>query len=285
MSPLSYAVITPSFRLDLERCRLLSDSVTRYVAPHVRHYIIVDRRDVAMFKPLVTPRTTLLVVEDIVPPWMFRVPGIRRFWFSLRTRPLKNWILQQIVKISVPSVVPDDVLLYTDSDTFFIAPFDPRSLERDGKVPLFVETRQRGLIRDNDKWHNVSADLLGLAKDAGYDTNYVGNVITWRRQTALKMREQIEATTGHRWELALAPLNAFSEYILYGMYAHRVVGATSGQWDDGTLRTLTYWRTNPLSVAQLRELKATQQPYHHSAMVSAKSRTLVEDIRKVFWEQ
>ena len=100
MSPLSYALVTPSFRLDFERCRLLTESVQQWVAPHMRHYIIVDRRDAKMFSPLVSNRTSLIVVEDIVPRWVFRVPGMQRFWLSLRTRPLKNWILQQIVKIS-----------------------------------------------------------------------------------------------------------------------------------------------------------------------------------------
>lgn len=283
MSSLNYALVTPSFRLDLERCRLLTDSVERWVAPHVRHYLIVDRRDVQMFRPLVSARTELIVVEEIVPRWLFRVPGMRRFWFSLRTPPMKNWILQQMVKISVPSAVKEDVLLYTDSDTFFIAQFDPRSLERDGKVPLFVEPGQRGLIQNNDKWHDAAAGLLGLPQEHTYDTNYVGNVITWRRQTALTMRSRIEETTGRSWELALAPLSAFSEYILYGMYSHHVMKEDSGQWDDSVLRTLNYWRTAPLSVTDLKSFKATQQPYHHSVMISAKSRTSVEDIRTVFW--
>jgi hypothetical protein len=224
-----------------------------------------------------------LVVEDIVPRWVFRVPGLNRFWLSLRTRPLKNWILQQMVKISVPGVVTEDVLLYSDSDVFFISPFDPRSLERSGAVPLFVETGQRGLIRSNDRWHDVAARLLGIPGEiGGYDTNYIGNVITWRRKTALAMCERIEEVSKKTWPLVLAPLNAFSEYILYGMFAQRVLGSDSGQWDDGVLRTLNYWRTDPLSVQALSELKASRQPYHHSVMISAKSKTPVADIREVF---
>jgi hypothetical protein len=237
-----------------------------------------------MFKQLASRRTTILVVEEIVPRWLFRVPGLHRLWLSLRTRPLKNWILQQIVKIAIPGTATEDVLLYADSDVFFVAPFDPRSLERSGAVPLFVETGQRGLIRSNDRWHNIAASLLGLPRESGgYDTNYIGNVITWRRATALAMCRRIEEVTKKIWPLALAPLNAFSEYILYGMYTQRVLGASSGQWDDGVLRTLNYWKTQPLSVDALRELKASSEPHHHSVMISAKSRTSVEDIRKVFF--
>lgn len=284
MSTLTYALVTPSFRLDLQRCELLVESVESWVASHVRHYIVVDRRDVPLFRPFASQRTQILVVEDIVPWWMFRAPGLRRVWLSLRTRPLKNWILQQIVKISIPGVVSEDVLLYTDSDVFFQARFDPRSLEHGGDVPLFVETGQRGLIRSNDRWHEIAARLLGIPVDAdGYDTNYIGNVITWRRETAVAMCRRIEEVAGKFWPLVLAPLNAFSEYILYGMFTHRLLGSRSGQWDDGVLRTLNYWQTQPLSYAELQKLKAASQPHHHSVMISAKSRTPVSDIRKVFF--
>jgi hypothetical protein len=283
MNALTYALVTPSFRLDLQRCELLVESVQARLASHVRHYIVVDRRDVPLFKHFESDRTRILIVEDIVPWWIFRAPGLRRFWISLRTRPLKNWILQQIVKLSIPGVVSEDVLLYADSDVFFIAPFDPRSLERAGKVPLFVETGQRGLIRSNDHWHGVAAKLLGIPQDPdGYDTNYIGNVITWRRQNALALTRRLEEVAGKAWPLTLAPLNAFSEYVLYGMFAQRVLGESSQQWDDPQLRTLNYWLTQSLSYDELAQFRATSEPHHHSVMISAKSRTPVPEIRKAF---
>jgi hypothetical protein len=282
MSPYSYALITPSFRLDFERCKLLVESAERWVAPHVHHYLVIDRRDVPMFSPLGSSRTSILVVEDIIPPWLFRLPGTRRFWFSFRTLPVRNWILQQIVKLSIPSAVEKDVLLCTDSDTFFVAPYDPRTLERDGKVPLFVETGQRGLIKSNDEWHRVAASLLGMEPEPSYDTNYIGNVIPWRRDTGLALQRRIAEVAGKPWQLALSQQMVFAEYILYGMFSHRMPEHSAGQWDDGTLRTLTYWGTTPLGIAGLEELKAQRLPHHHSVMVSAKSRTPVADIRKVF---
>jgi hypothetical protein len=282
MSSYSYALVTPSFRLDFERCKLLVESAERWVAPHVHHYLVIDRRDVPMFRPLASSRTSILVVEDIIPPWLFRLPGTRRFWFSFRTLPVRNWILQQIVKLSIPSVVEKDVLLCTDSDTFFAAPYDPRTFERDGKVPLFVETGQRGLIKSNDEWHRVAASLLGMEPEQSYDTNYIGNVIPWRRDTGLALQRRIAEVAGKPWQLALSQQLVFAEYILYGMFSHRVPEYSAGQWDDGTLRTLTYWGTTPLDIAGLEELKARQLPQHHSVMVSAKSRTPVADIRKVF---
>jgi hypothetical protein len=90
------------------------------VVPGIGHYLVIDRRDVPLFRPLLNSRTELLVVEDLIPHWLFRVPGMRRFWISLQTRPVKNWVLQQIVELSVPAAIREDVLLYADSDMFFI---------------------------------------------------------------------------------------------------------------------------------------------------------------------
>ena len=282
MNELNYAIVTPSFRLDFERCRFLVESVARWVDPGVRHYLVIDRRDVPMFRPLVTGRTEVIVVEDIVPGWLLRIPGFRRFWFSLLTRPVKNWILQQLVKLSVPSAVSEDVLLYADSDMFFVAPFSPRSYEREGRVPLLFESGQRGLIPSNDRWQAVAAKLLGLPVERDCDINYVGNVIWWRRANVLKALQRVNEVTGRSWQRAIAPLTGFSEYILYGVFCHRVLGEQAGHWYDDVDHTLTYWGTSPLDIAKLQQLKEKRAPHHHSAMISAKSHTSISDIRKVF---
>ncbi|WP_422742546.1 DUF6492 family protein [Mycobacterium sp. WMMD1722] len=282
--PLSYALVTPSFRLDVDRCAMLVESVERWAAPYLRHYLVIDRRDVPMFRSFESSRTQILIVEDIVPNWLVRIPGIRRFWFSFRTRPVKNWILQQIVKLSIPNAVDDDILLYTDSDVFYVAPYDPRADERDGKVPLFIETGQRGLIRNNDHWHAVSSRLLGLPVEPSYDTNFIGNAICWRRDNVLEMQRRMESVAHKGWERAVAPLGGFSEYILYGVYATQVLGDASGHWHDDTIRTLNYWDPVPLDLTGLEEFKARLTPEYHSVMVSAKSRTPVADIRKVFFQ-
>ena len=283
MNSLSYALVTPSYWMDVERCRLLVESVERWVTPGLRHYIIIANRDVPLFKPMIAARTNLIIVEDIIPKWLFRIPGLRRFWISLRTRPVKNWILQQIVKLSVPAAVGEDVLLYADSDMFFISPFDPHSFERDNKVPLLLETGQRGLIRSNDEWQAVCSRLLGLPVEEGEsDINYVGQLIWWRRLNALAAVRRVEEVTGREWQRAIAALSGFSEYILYGLHSHKILAENSGHWSDGIARTLCYWGTTPLDLKALEALSARRTPEIHSVMVSAKSGTAMDDIWKVF---
>jgi hypothetical protein len=282
MKSLSYAMVTPSYWKDVERCRFLVETARSWVAPGVRHYLVIAHRDVPLFKSMLHSGVDMIVVEDIIPRWLFRVPGLRHFWLSLRTRPVKNWILQQIVKLSVPGAVSEDVLLYADSDMFFIDHFDPRSFERDGKVPLLFETGQRGLIPANDMWQITAATLLGIPPEEDFDVNYIGQLVWWRRENALGALRRVAETTGRDWQQAIAPLSGFAEYILYGIYSHRVLGPASGHWYDDTHRTLNYWGTTPLDLKALEAMRSSRTSQCHSAMVSAKSGTAVEDIRKVF---
>jgi len=282
MTSTTFALVTPSYWMDVERCRFLLETAERWVPEDVHHYLIIANRDLHLFRPMLTRRTTLIVVEDIIPKWLFRLPGIRRFWVSLRTRPVKNWILQQIVKLSVPAAVTEDVLLYADSDMFFIAPFDPRTFEKDGEVPLFAEPGQRGLIPSNDAWQVVCANLLGIPVQKDFDLNYVGQLIWWRRQHAMGAVQRVQEHCGRPWQQSIASLSGFSEYILYGLYVDQALGAKSLHWHDPMVRTLCYWENDPLDLPALEAFKAKRQPYHHSAMISAKSGTSILDVREAF---
>lgn len=264
---------------------MLSESVAKWVAPDVVHYVIVDRRDEQLFQQIASrPRTRLMIVEDILPKWIFRVPGIPRVWMSLLTLPVRNWILQQIVKLSIANHVAEDVMLFVDSDTFFYRPYDPASEHRNGRVPLFIETGQRGLIPGNDRWHQAAADLLGLPKQETYDTSFIGNNICWRRDHALALQAHVAKVSGKSFVRTMAGQISFSEYVLYGMFVTEVLKEKSGQWHNAVTETLCYWDTTPLDETALRSFKQQLEPHHHSVMVSTKSGTPVSLIRKVFFD-
>ena len=282
---LSYALITPSFRLDRDRCALLVASVERHVAKHVTHYLVVDRRDVPLFEGMLGQRTKLLVVEDLLPWWIHRIPGVRRFWWSWRSPPVKNWILQQVVKIATANAVPEDILLYVDSDTFFIRAYDPKELERDGLVPLYVERGQRGIVRKNDEWQNAAGHLLGMPEQSGHDTNFIGNVICWRRANVLKMQDYLSSQSKKSWMLALFGTSVFSEYVCYGRFVLEVLKGDNGHWSDPVVRTHSYWGTTPLSRDDLMRLKGAVGQQCHSVMISAKSRTEIQIIRDIFFQR
>lgn len=277
---LTYALVTPSHAPDFERCRVLVESVRRHAAAF-DHHLVVDRCDLRLFAPLAGPRTHVLTTEDVIPSWLHRVPFFPKWWLNLTGRPTRGWIVQQIVKLSVDAFTRADVLLFCDSDCFFIRPFDPHAAERDGRVPLFVETLPRH-VDFNAVWLARAAEVCGLPLEPGCRRNYVSNAVTWRRANVLALHRRIEEVTGRPWAEALCALPTLSEYTLYGVFCERVLGAASGQYADSHINILPYWDPTPLDEPALAALRARLRPEHVGVMVSSKSGTPIAAIQRAF---
>jgi hypothetical protein len=258
------------------------ETAAAYVAPHVKQYVIVDRRDESLFVPLRGARVEIVLVEDVVPWWIRRVPLAGRWWLSLKTRPIRNWMLQQIVKLSVAATIPADVLIFVDSDVFFVRPYDPVASVKDGKIPLFREYGEPLRMDFNTRWHEVGAELLGLPRQQEYLTSYVGNLITWRAQNVRLLQERITRIADRSWIERLSRLPAMSEYVLYGMFCEHVLRDDSGHYPESTISSLCYWNNERLDADGLESLRRELRPEHVAVMVSAKSRTSVDTIRRVF---
>jgi hypothetical protein len=276
----SYAVITPSHAPDLERCRVLAESVRRH-APSIDHYVIVDRRDERHFASLRGPRTHVVVKQDVLPFWLVQVPTFPKWWLNLQGRPTRGWIIQQIIKLSVDVVTRADACVFVDSDAFLVRRFDPRAAERDGKVPLFKEV-QPAEDQHNAEWHATAARLLGLPRQQSYRTAYVAQAVTWLRANVMELHRHLERTTGRGWIESLCSLHTMSEYVLYGMFCEDVLGERSGHYLDDTTHTLNYWSTRQLDDEDLDALRGLLRPEHIGVMISARSSTDVAAIRRVF---
>ena len=280
----STALITPSFRGDFERCRLLLESVQRFVPTEVSHHVVVDRRDVALFEPVTGGRTQLCVVEDVVPRWLRRAPTWMPFgtsvWLNGRGRPVRNWMLQQIVKLSTNVFASADEFIFVDSDVFFVAPWKPET----GSTLFREEGPEMGTYFNTD-WHHVAHRLLGLEAPTSEQirVGYVGNLLSWRRDVLEQLQMRLQQVSGRHWVQCLTGLPTLSEYVLYGVFVERVLGfEAAGQAPDNTIACATEWGTVPLGVAELEQFRATIAPHQVSAMISAKSGTDVAAIRQVF---
>jgi hypothetical protein len=216
----SFAVVTPTYLPDLARCEILAESLDR-MAPHIPHYLIVDRCDRSAFSHLERGRRRLVESEALVGKWMWRMPGRKAFWLSLKAPPVRGWIIQQILKIGVIEAIPERTLVYCDSDTAFLRPFDRDDLLIEGKVGLLDVDFADDDIR---RWTAVARRLLGLSQHDGDYHGHVGNMICWNRETVKAMQQRIEATTGMNWQIALARTSSFSEYMLYGIFVREVLG-------------------------------------------------------------
>ena len=53
---LSIALVTPSYKPDFERCKLLTESVECCLQGDVTHYLVIDRKDFHLFKQLTSSK-------------------------------------------------------------------------------------------------------------------------------------------------------------------------------------------------------------------------------------
>ena len=278
----SYAIVTPSWAPDFERCRLLAESVRRHLPEGVHHYILIDRCDKSLFACLEGSRTHLILKQDVLPKWLIHVPRRRKWWISLKGLPVRGWIIQQLAKLSVNKAVVADVYIFVDSDAFFMRDYDPASTIVDGKLPLFRQQKEEVRVAWNIRWHQVAARLLGLEPRDSYDTSYVGHAMYWKRENLEKLQARIQEVTGKPWISAVARQLYLSEYVLYGVFVEHILGDSSGQYFRSSEESLNYWSESPIDEAGLRELKSNIAPNVSLVMVSAKAPVSVEAIRRVF---
>lgn len=243
----SVAMVTASYAPDFERCRLLCETMDRFVTGHGKHYILVEHRDVALFKQLEGPRRQVVDERDLLPGWIRPFPdptnlGRRRLWLSPRTMPLRGWHAQQLRRIAIASHLEDDALFYVDSDVTFLKPFDCASLWRGGDLRLF--RRDGDLLRpvpgDQRIWSANAGKLLGLPVTSAEGHDYVGTLIAWRRETVIGMCSHIERLSGRHWIAAIGRERRFSECMIYGRYADEVVGG-EGFFHDGAELCRIHW--------------------------------------------
>ena len=286
MSQLKSCIITPSFKPDFERCRLLSESMDKFALAPIHHYIIVDQKDYKLFQQFEASNRTVLTVESILPWWIFKIPVLKNGWFSLKTIPIRNWLIQQIVKLEVANWISEDILIFVDSDVVFVRPFEHNQFVKDGRVRLFRETVPLAVwgkeTAIQSKWFRTVHTLLDLPPfiefgDRGFVTNYIGNFITWKRDNILQLHEYIEELTQKSWIESIPNLWHFSEYTLYGVFVEQVLKEQSGHYFDPRKVSYDYWKTEALSKQELQDMFQDIPPECFSVMISAKSKTPVDD--------
>lgn len=246
------ALMTPTYRGDLDRFELLCESIDRFVSGYERHYVIVNDDDLPFFARFETSRRTVLPSSRFLPTWLRALPPFvsrkgRRTWWSFRSGPLHGWHIQQLLKISGILQLPHQRFCIVDSDNVFFRPFDVAAYAGADTIPLYVD---RKAIRAEAPLHAVwvrNCDrLLGGTATAFPADDYIGNALVWDKSTVRDMTATIEAVTGTPWAVALGKARSFSEYILYGYFVsqspthratHRLTtqSLASSHWEHDTL--------------------------------------------------
>lgn len=277
MKKISFGIITPSYIRDFERCKLLSESIDKFSLSPVKHYIIVDRKDFKLFQQLRSSNREILTVESILPWWIKKVSIFRNGWLSLKTIPLRNWIIQQIVKLAIAEYITEDVLAFVDSDVTFISPFDLQNFVRDGEVRLFREPKAiASPLEPLAKWCEVSNELLNLPAVDYPTANYLGNIITWKRENVLKLHRHLEQVSGKNWVETIAGSWHLSEYMLYGIFIDSVLQERSQHYFDAQKICHNHWEPVSLSDEDLAKFFVDMPSDSLAVMISSKAEIPVE---------
>ncbi|GAC1420271.1 MAG: DUF6492 family protein [Candidatus Velthaea sp.] len=241
-------MVTPSFSRDFTLCTELNGSVLEFFPESAKHYLIVDKRDLDMFRVLAGPRTIVAAVEDIIPSGYFKLPFLKRWWLSTAaTVPVRGWLIQQLVKLATAETLEADVVVNVDSDVRFIRPVRESLFIQDGKTRLY--RLPGGIVEGmgHVTWHHAICRLLGIAPDVLPMDDYVGNMISWSPRNVAALKERIERVTGKPWHVAFARGRTVSEYLAYGLFIEKVVGHDGAAvWLDERSWCHTYWGPGPL---------------------------------------
>ncbi len=233
------ALITPSYLPDLNRCRLLSQTVERWVDASIDHIVIVPKKDYRAFRTLPS-RSRIITAESILPKFVWQVPFCDKWWLTRHSFPVRGWIMQQLVKLSAASYLDYDVFVFADSDILLIRPVTSEIFVRDGKVRLYkLPGAARGQM--HLRWNRVAAEKLGIEVRDYFGADYIGCMIAWHKPTVNDMLRRIETVNRKHWFVTLANTLYFSEYLLYGIYVDFVVGEAANHFAEYSSVCHCHW--------------------------------------------
>jgi len=268
------AIVTPSFRPDLERCELLAESVERFAATDFRHVVIVPRADLHLFRERVGCfGATVLSEEELLPSWLLRVPLQRRWQLTPRGYPVRGWVRQQVIKIGFAALSTADALLFADSDTCLVRPIGPDLVLRPGGAIRLFADPEDGNLPTHHAWYRGACRLLGLTPEDYTGFGFIGNLVPWAPEVARGLTRRLEEVNGRSWRWVLLHQRTLSEYVLYGIFVQKVLGFEKARTiPDGSKLVLEYWRVDELSDERLRAFVAELTPDQLAVHIQSKAR-------------
>jgi hypothetical protein len=273
----SVAFVTVSYGPDRDRCALLSRSLEEF-APSGEHLVVVDRADLPLFRALRNKRTTLVATEEVLPLWLRRLDlrrvGVRsNLWIQARGRPVRGWLVQQLVKLALAEELTADVLIHADSDVVLMRPFRISSVtDQDERVRLVAEPDAVDeSLPDHVLWHRSAEKLLGIGPADFPIQNFITSLVPWKRSNAVALLEHVERNTGRHWLRALTAAWDVSEYTLYGRFVTDVLGESAGQYLTSESLCRDYWSRTPLSTTELELFLESVAPEQIAVSLTAKA--------------
>ena len=283
----SVAIVTASYAGDIERFRLLCETMDRRVSGHTRHLVLVSHQDVKAFREMERPGREIVDERDLLPSWLHDIPDPvgrsgRRLWVSLRGWPLRGWHVQQLRKMAISEHLVETAMVLVDSDVAFVRAFDAHQMfAENGAVRLF--RRPFELVRrppsEQHVWSQNAGRMLGLGSDAA-PHDYVATLIAWRTLSVRAMIERIEASTQRSWVEALARQRNYSECMIYGRYCDEI-DQPEHHFHDETEWCHTYWEGPGLNEGGIRDFIDAMGESQVAIALQSFTRSNIGDLRRV----
>lgn len=277
------SIVTPSYWRDLDSCRLLCDSMDRFVTGYEMHYLVVGDEDAALFAPLAGPKRRVVTASELLPKlWPVGIWRGRRYWWAPGLGlPIYGWHLQQLRKIAMTLAQSSDRVMCVDSDNCFVRPLDLAQIAHAPKVEHFVREGEIGEALPNHAvWRQNAYRLLGLPVPPLPGDDFIGHMIVWDRETVRSIVARIEKTSGSVWWRAIARRRHFSEYLIYGAAVSAEPDLASRHERTSLSRCLSYWSGPALDEAGIASFIDKLEPHQSAIAIQSHIQTSADAIRK-----
>ncbi len=258
-------LITPTHAPDLERCRLLTRSAQRHLSGVEAHLLLIDEAERELFQPLVSSTVHLITKESLLPWWVRRNPLSSRWWLSLKSLPVRGWIMQQVIKLAIAEQFQADVLLFADSDMVFVKPFSPGHIISDGRVRHF--RAERGPMQYTDRryrnWYRFAANVCQVDNPDDISGSYIAQLNSWRHENVIELYRTLE-TNGGQWMTRAMRCLDFSEFVLYGAFVDHVLGDLSDHYEDPHQLCHSSWFYPVETEQDIESFLSRLNPFHRA---------------------
>ncbi len=239
---MTVVLITPSFSRDFPLAKELCASIDRHNEDNLQHILVVPKSDLSLFEQLKGPNRSLISKESVLSPSPIQLPlptiigfpglfqkRIRTVWLGPGFRPVRGWILQQVIKLSADLISPADTYVFLDSDAVMVRAFSTETFEKDGLVPMVrVEGALSPDNHDFKRWQDVACDLLGIDRFPFEGDSNIAVVVSWRQDRLKELQARIEEVTGRPYQEVLCTQSDLSEYVLYNTFCLKLCAPEHG---------------------------------------------------------
>jgi Family of unknown function (DUF6492) len=287
---MTLALVTPTYRNDLPLFADLHQSVLLHTDESVKHYVIVPSSDSDLFAAMAGPRCIIVPEESLYPAHYRSVGGVVNRMLrplpripshariaAINTRrplrPIRGWVMQQLLKMELSRHLDVDTVLLIDSDVELVRPLNEAMLRRGGRAMLYKRPGEvDSSLPRHMQWHTVARQLLGLPAAQFPAPDYVTSFCAWEPGVLRAMLARIEQVTGQPWMDAIAGQPTFSEWTLYGVFAEEVMKYEEEALTESSL-CHSYWGRVPLTIESAADFLSDMKPNDVAILIQSKTQT------------